>query len=589
MSDPASSRPPAVANDLVSEAHAAEILSATARSWPGAAIAIDPRGRVIAASPLSSIAENMRCPFGLPVAPIASQIVDSAGRRWRVSAPVAGVRLATADLKEEPDAAHRFTAAVSHEIRTPLNGILGMAALLEETDLTLAQQDYTSAIRKSGSRLLDLLNNVLDFARMEAGDIPLDAAPFDPSDLVQDVAELLAPRAHANGLDIAAIVDPDLPTRLIGDAGRLRQILFNLAGNAVKFTERGAVLIEARAGHKGKGLALIVRDTGAGVPEHARPRLFDAFSQASVGDAQREGGVGLGLAIVSRLVAAMKGRVQVSSVWGLGAVFRVELPLQPSPEPAEIKRSFPDRALKVALELPPASSLACIAALAGEGARLVLTEAKDADVVILDAALPPAHIEVIAGRCRALVVLRPSDRSRIEQFRDMGCAGYLIRPLRAASIAERVGLTLAGPAAAQPEPQPETVKPGQAGSVLIADDNAVNALLASRALAVAGFRVDTAGTGAEALERISENDYSVIFMDIRMPVMDGLEATRRIRRLAGPASQTPIVALTADVNPELEDRAREAGVSQLAAKPIEPPRLRELAAQWAQKKKQTGP
>ena len=169
----------------------------------------------------------------------------AAGRRWRVSAPVAGIRLATADLREEPDAAHRFTAAVSHEIRTPLNGILGMAALLEEGDLSPAQRDYACAIRKSGARLLDLLNNVLDFSRMEAGDIPLDAAPFDPADLVQDVAELLAPRAHSAGLDIAAIVHPDLPPRMIGDAGRIRQILFNLAGNAIKFTETGAVLIEA--------------------------------------------------------------------------------------------------------------------------------------------------------------------------------------------------------------------------------------------------------------------------------------------------------------------------------------------------------
>src|SRR6185503_2065164 len=218
-------------------------------------------------------------------------------------------------LKEEPDAAHRFTAAVSHEIRTPLNGILGMAALLEEEgDLSAAQRDYASAIRKSGARLLDLLNNVLDYSRMEAGDIPLDAAPFDPSDLVQDVAELLAPRAHAAGLDIAGIVDPDLPLRMIGDAGRLRQILFNLAGNAIKFTERGAVLIEARRGSGGKGLALIVRDTGAGVPEQARARLFDAFSQVSAADARRDGGVGLGLAIVARLVAAMKGSVDVSSI-----------------------------------------------------------------------------------------------------------------------------------------------------------------------------------------------------------------------------------------------------------------------------------
>jgi signal transduction histidine kinase/CheY-like chemotaxis protein len=560
------------------EEAAASVLSAAARSWPGAALAIGSGGRVLAASPLSGFIDGMRAPFELPVAPIASQIVDDAGRRWRISAPVAGVRLAIADLKEEPDAAHRFTAAVSHEIRTPLNGILGMAALLEEGELSPAQRDYATAIRRSGARLLDLLNNVLDFSRMEAGDIPLDAASFDPSDLVQDVAELLAPRAHGAGLDIAAIIDPDLPPRMIGDAGRLRQILFNLAGNAIKFTEKGAVLIEARRGEDGSGMTLIVRDTGIGVPDHARARLFDAFSQVSATDARRDGGVGLGLAIVARLVAAMKGSVDVTSTYGQGAMFRVSLPLEAGKGPAAPARRRSRRQLKAIVNLPPASELACIAALAGEGARRE-AEPDFADVAILDAALPPARIEAMAKHTRTLVVLRPSDRSRIEQFRGMGCAGYLIRPLRAASIIERVGLSVVG---IEQEPQDEEKKkPGEAGAVLIADDNAVNALLASSALRAAGFHVDIASTGAEALERIGENDYAVVFMDIRMPVMDGLEATRRVRRLAGPVAKTPIVALTADIDRELEDKAREAGVSQLAAKPIDPPRLREIATRWA--------
>jgi signal transduction histidine kinase/CheY-like chemotaxis protein len=579
MSEPA----PKPANDMTSEVSAIEILSATARSWPGAALVIDASARVLAASPLSGLTAGMKAPFDLPAAPIASQLVDPAGRSWRISAPIAGIRLATADLREEPDAAHRFTAAVSHEIRTPLNGILGMAALLEETELTPAQRDYAGAIRKSGSRLLDLLNNVLDFSRMEAGDIPLDAAPFDPSDLVQDVAELLAPRAHSAGLDIAAIVHPDLPARLIGDAGRLRQILFNLAGNAVKFTETGAVLIEARPGAGGKGLDLVVRDTGAGVPEHARARLFNAFSQVSAADARRDGGVGLGLAIVARLVEAMKGRVSLSSTWGQGSMFVVELPLEAGPQPPAAARIRARRPLKVALDLQPASRFAIITALAHGNAQLV-SDNSDADLVILDAALPPAQIEAFARKRRTLVVLRPRDRSRLETFRGMGCAGYLIRPLRAASIVERVGLTLAG--AEQAAPRDDRRKPGEAGNVLIADDNAVNALLARSALTAAGFRVDTAGTGAEALERMAETLYSVVFMDIRMPVMDGLEATRRIRSLEGPAAETPIVALTADIDPELEDRAREAGVSQLASKPIDPPRLRDLASRWAQHRKQ---
>jgi hypothetical protein len=565
----------------VTESAAGEVLSATARSWPGAALAIDASGSVIAASALSGLTSGMKAPFELPAASVASQIVDRAGRCWRLSAPVAGIRLATADLREEPDAAHRFTAAVSHEIRTPLNGILGMAALLEEGELSPAQRDYAGAIRKSGARLLDLLNNVLDFSRMEAGDIPLESAPFDPSDLVQDVAELLAPRAHAAGLDIAAVVHPDLPRRMIGDAGRLRQILFNLAGNAVKFTEAGSVLIEARPGSGGAGLDLVVRDTGAGVPEHAKARLFDAFSQVSAADARRDGGVGLGLAIVARLVAAMKGRVSLSSSYGHGAMFVVELPLEAVPQLTSAPRPKA-RVLRVAMNLPPASRLAIISALSNSNTCLV-DKPTEADLVILDAAMPPAHVEAIARRKKTLVVLRPGDRSRLETFREMGTAGYLIRPLRAASIIERVGLTLAG--AVQSEPKPEAPKPGEAGSVLIADDNAVNALLARSALTAAGFRVDTAGTGAEALERIGETSYSLILMDIRMPVMDGLEATRRIRRLPGPASETPIIALTADIDPELEDRAREAGVSQLAAKPIDPPRLRELALRWSQMKR----
>jgi signal transduction histidine kinase/CheY-like chemotaxis protein len=559
---------------------AATTMTALVRGWPGAALAIDGKGKIVAASPLSGFLPNMRAPFDLPAAAIASQLVDRGGRSWRVSAPVGGLRLAMCDQREAPDAAHRFTAAVSHEIRTPLNGILGMAALLEETGLSPEQRDYAGAIRKSGSRLLDLLNNVLDYSRMEAGDIPLDDAPFEPSEIVQEVAELLAPRAHAAGLDIAGIVHPDLPARMMGDPGRLRQILFNLAGNAIKFTETGAVLIEARPGADGLGLALVVRDTGAGVPEHAKAHLFEAFSQVTAGDAQRDGGVGLGLAIVARLVEAMKGKVQLQSSYGHGAMFIVELPLAAMPGSQQRPRT--QKRMKVALDLAPASALACISALGREGAQLVPSH-DEADLVILDAARPPAQIEAIAKAKQTLVVLRPRDRSRIEQFRQMGCAGYLIRPLRASSIVERVGLSVQG--RARPDPAEVAKKPGEAGTVLIADDNAVNTLLFRSALVAAGFRVDTAGTGAEALERLGETLYSVIFMDIRMPVMDGLEATRRIRRLDGPAAETPIIALTADIYPELEDRAREAGVTQLAAKPIDPPRLRELAVRWAARQK----
>jgi signal transduction histidine kinase/CheY-like chemotaxis protein len=556
-------------------------LAPMARGWPGAALVIGADGLVVAASSMSGFCEGMRAPFTLPGNDAAAQLADAAGRTWRVSAPVNGQRFAVMDAKREPDAADRFTAAVSHEIRTPLNGILGMTALLEEGELAPAQREYALAIRKSGARLLDLLNNVLDYSRLEAGDIPLEAAPFAPADLVQDVAELLSTRAHASGLDIAAIVDPDLPLRMIGDEGRLRQVLFNLAGNAVKFTATGGVLIEARRGPNGKGLSLVVRDTGAGIPEHARSKLFDAFGQANASDARRDGGVGLGLAIVARLVATMKGEVDFVSSPGGGALFRVDLPLADGPATPATAVQRKEKKPTIALDLPPASALACFAALAEDGARALPAmgnTAAGADLVIVDAALPPARIEALAKRHPTLVVLRPEDRSRIAQFRDIGCAGYLIRPLRAASILERARLAMAGDVQAEPV---EAKAPGAAGHVLIADDNAVNALLATRALTAAGFRVDCAATGAEALERAGETLYAVIFMDIRMPVMDGLEATRRIRRLGGAAAATPIIALTADIDPALEDRARAAGVTAMAAKPIDPPRLRQLAETWA--------
>lgn len=575
-----STQPPA--NDAASASSGA--LGSVAAGWPGAALAVAADGTVVAASPLSGLCAGMRAPFDLPAFDPkvkGARSADGAGRAWRISTPVNGVSLAIAEDRQEPDAAHRFTAAVSHEIRTPLNGILGMAALLEEGELAPDQREYAGAIRKSGARLLDLLNNVLDYSRLEAGEIPLEAAPFDPAELVQDVAELLSPRAHGAGLDIAAISDPSLPARLMGDAGRIRQVLFNLTGNAVKFTDTGGVLVEARPGRDGSGLTLIVRDTGAGIPPEARARLFDAFGQARAADSRRDGGVGLGLAIVARLVSAMKGEIDFVSTPGEGALFRVDLPLAAAPAGAaplaRPRRARSVRPPSIVMQLPPASAVAAFSALAGEHARLVDTGQK-ADLALVDAALPPAQIEAMARLRPTLVVLRPEDRARIHAFKEMGCAGYLIRPLRAASIVERVRLAMAGDV--QAEPTTETAAPGAAGHVLIADDNAVNALLAKRALQAAGFRVDTAGTGAEALEAAGETSYSVIFMDIRMPVMDGLEATRRIRRLPGAAASVPVIALTADIDPDLEARARLAGVTAMAAKPIDPPRLRELAETW---------
>jgi signal transduction histidine kinase/CheY-like chemotaxis protein len=563
---------------------AAATVEALARDWPGAALAIDAHGAVLAASAAVADCAADLAPLTTPE-PGTGLLQDRTGAHWCASAAVGGTRLAIRDAPPERaasiDEARRFTAALSHEIRTPLNGLLGLAALLEETGLSPSQSEYVAAIRKSGARLLDLLNNVLDYARMGEGRLPLEESPFPVADLVQDVAELIAPRAHAAGLDLAAVVDPVLPTHMVGDAGRLRQILFNLAGNAVKFTEHGAVLIAAAPRLDGTGLSLSVRDTGMGVPHEARTRLFEAFGQARIADARRDGGVGLGLAIVAQLVSVMGGRIEVQSEPGRGALFRVDLPLVPAPGLPPRPHVLPGRgrAPRALLDLRPASALACAAALAGDFALLSDGDPANADLAILDAALPPARIAAAARVRPTLVVMRPEDRAHIPNFRDLGCAGYLIRPLRPASVLERARLAVRG--VRQSEPPSDTIARGQAGRVLIADDNAVNALLASRALAAAGFAADIASTGAEVLERAGQTLYSVIFMDIRMPVMDGLEASRRIRALAGQAARTPIVALTADLDSLLADRAREAGISAIAAKPIDPNQLRQLAETWA--------
>ena len=486
--------------------------------------------------------------------------------------------------RAEPDASQRFIASVSHEIRTPLNGILGMTTLLEDTGLTSVQRDYVDAIRKSGSRLLDLLNNVLDYSRLESGELPLAQVSFDPRSLVQDVTELLAPRAHSAGLDLAAASSPKVATRYIGDAGRIRQIIFNLVGNAIKFTEKGGVLTTVNVNETGN-LVYSIHDTGTGVPEKDQQRIFSAFGQVSTDDAGRDGGVGLGLAIAGRLAEAMNGEIRLISTPGQGAIFRLRLPLASAPDVKEdvieddARTPIYDRPLRIRLQAPHSSEWAVLSALGAEEGQFRRVD-RNCDVAILDAETPARTIRAQAKNAPTLVILRPRDRSLIPKFREMGCVGYLIRPLRPASVAERVKLAAAGRDIEDPtDASAKFVRHG--ARALIADDNPINALLATSALKAAGFAVDTAGSGVEAVEMATNAPYEVIFMDVRMPVMDGLEATRRIRNLDTRTAQAPIIAVTADVDPQLETRAKTAGVDQIAAKPIDPQQMRELALKWA--------
>ena len=517
---------------------------------------------------------------------------------WRESRLPSGERLVIETAGDERlMAQERFLATLSHEIRTPLNGVLGMAGLLGRTRLDGEQQEYLRALRASGEHLLGLVNDVLDFAKLDSGALELELAPTDIEKLLQGVCELLSPRAHENGIEIAWAVQPGMPP-VQADDGRLRQILFNLAGNAVKLTSQGGVLLNAEARPAPAGaregeirLRFTVRDTGPGLDAEAQGRVFEEFVQTESG--ARAGGTGLGLAIVKRLVGAFGGEVGVDSRPGQGACFWFEAGFAPC-GPAAPAAELAGRCVGVvsASAIVRKAAVAQVRACGGEAMAFKTIEQAAAEaprgaVLLVDPPGADADSAIAAppkGRA-CLVLLAPEARSRIAAFRAAGYAGYLIKPLRRASLAARVLATLddrgrAEPVAAAATEDERAAPAGACGArVLLAEDNAVNALLARALLGREGCSVERVANGQEALEAVAAAPFDIVLMDMRMPVMDGLDAARELRARG---IATPIVALTANAFEDDRRACLDAGMNDFLTKPIEVAALRAALARWTQ-------